>query len=806
MAYSLLYETRLAARKIVRRPAHALVIAVLLGLPVGVSTAVFSILDATVLDAVPFPDAGQLYVVKCRTQGARVAGACPVYAAAAIQQDGGRLIDELAYFSHGPSRLEVRGNDTETLPTRKVSSSFFSALRLAPEYGRWFLSSDNATGDQLAVLSYRTWKTTFEAKLEVLGSTILLDGVPYVVVGVMPEKFAFPDAKVGAWVLDPLTVKRIENAGLFDSTILARIGDRTTADELRARLEVISHRLSNDLNRSNLTIEIEPFRDVVIGPTAKVVYALLAGTYLVLLTVAGNLLNLMSARNIGSTMEQEVRLALGASSARLALVHIIEHVLIAMPAALLGMGVAASLLRIFGDLAAIGMSRAELAVVGLRAAIHAGVLAGVVLVAAAALSRSPLSGSLRALSIGANSPMMLGGRRSTRALRQSSLAVQLCLAMVLATIAMSALQLLWQIRSLPLGFEPNDLVGVALEPAKGGDSAQRALQDALINSVVPDVQRVAGVEGVATASFVPLTGATIVPFVPTEDSSKNWTMTPNVSLHTVSANYFEVLRIPLLAGRTFSGSDGPQSPCVAIINRTFAGPLGGDTAAVGRTISANRSMDKDAERCSIIGVVSDVRDQRVDDPAIATLYFFDQQRVDENRVVLARSSAGGRVVTDLRRLVAGGLKASKVSTGVRVSDYVEGATRRRRLMSYQILLFAVTGFAAAMFGVAAMSSYFVHRRRAEIGVRMALGAARSHVLKALMRESTLPAVAGLASGALLVYWGHRAYLAWFAELKPLSGTEVTLAGGVLMGCVVLASIWPAARVPTRDIRPLLRSE
>jgi predicted permease len=555
-----------------------------------------------------------------------------------------------------------------------------------------------------------------------------------------------------------------------------------------------------------LAFEITPIRQLVLGSSARVIWLLFIGTHCLLVIVIIYIANLLAARSVASYDSHVLRMALGATRARLLREHVTDHVLFAIPACLVGLGIAAAALRVFHVMGGLEISRAELAEIGARACLYAASLSLLTLTVSTLLSLAPVVFTARlptargALAMDSQIGMVrMGG------LQRASVIVQLSLAMILVVMAASGVKLLVHLHHLPLGFEARDLVAVAFESAPS-DSASLARSYAFFHSLLGDIRQLPGVEGVAMASFAPLAGALVVPSLPIQDRLGEWTRTSVVKLQTVSADYFGVLRIPLVAGQGFGDEHDQAGPCVAIANESFAVLLGGPKAAIGRVLSANGATGEMAHRCSISGVVGDVRDVGVEEQPAPAVYFLDKQRPDENRTLLIRTAHGTRIVPLLRAMVSTSDPSRRIRSVATVMQYVEGSTQRPRLLSYQILFFAIVGYMISLMGAFGVVDYFVGERRTEIGIRLALGAERLTILRVVAREFAPAAGLGAALGALLSYGASRASSAWISELSPVASPGWSFMVGLLGVSVLVAAAWPIVTLRTADVSGLLRHE
>jgi hypothetical protein len=322
--------------------------------------------------------------------------------------------------------------------------------------------------------------------------------------------------------------------------------------------------------------------------------------------------------------------------------------------------------------------------------------------------------------------------------------------------------------------------------------------------VLRDLGKMTGVEAAAVASFAPLAGALTVPTIPSMDREGAWRLGPSTKVQIVSDEYFRLMRIPVLLGRGFSDDDVESAPCVAVANEALASAFGGREDAIGTVISANGGTDQRAERCSIVGIVGSVRDVDVEEDAGPSIYFSHRQQRDSNRTLLIRSSVGSQIIPLIRAGLLTRDGSHRIASTWTVQAFVEGASVRRRALCYQILFFAVVGCAVALFGVFGVVDHFIGERRAEIALRLTLGALPSTIVGAVCREFASIAAVGAALGCAVAYVGSQWSAWWMSEL-PAVGPGAWLLGVLVLGISVMASAaWPIAALRTGDLTFLLR--
>jgi putative ABC transport system permease protein len=769
----------------------------LAALPVAAATAVFSALNAIVLTAVPFPHPEELFEIQC-THPTGPAGTCSVPVAVSIWKQA-RLIDELAYYSFGGARLSRDNDEPYIVTTRQVSSSYFSTLGIKPAAGRWFFAADNDAADNLIILSEKTRRRLFQEGEDPIGQTIRVGTVWHVVVGTMPEAFTHPDSRVGAWILDKLTFARMAAEGLHDTFIVVRMVEGTSAEEVNAELALIAARLREQLGpRAPAGLTVRPLRDAILGDDVRIVYVLFGGTLCLLVAVVANLVNLFGVQSSQARDDQLVRASLGATRFQLRYEHFVFHFGLAVPVAGVAIALAAGVLAAIQSTGGLNLSRAELA--GMTAPVYAYCigLTMVILGTASSVGFAGLerSKSLRARTIGITSSPRV------RVIQRVSVVVQLAVIMVLVLGSISAYRLLTHIRNLSIGFDAQDLVAVNFDRTDGDERTARASR-VFFDWLVEDLEATGRVEGVATATSAPLTGGTTAA-LPIEDTHGGWQESGRLRIQRVSKNYFQVLRIPIVAGRPFGRGDDEGAQCVAIVNRALSLQLGGPSLALGRVVSANGATDARAKRCVVVGVAENARDWSVQEEAKAQIYFAYRQHGDRSRTVLIRTRAGLGIGTTVRSRVKGNSYGQTIQSIAGVWAFVSAATRRERLLSYHVLLFGLCGFAAAALGLIALASYCAAARRTEIGIRRAMGAPALPTLLRVVRDNAGLGAVGVFGGVIAYRWVVQQYAPAMAPLESVAGLTMTTAaiGTYLVFLAGLA--WPVGRIQKAELTMLLR--
>jgi len=311
------------------------------------------------------------------------------------------------------------------------------------------------------------------------------------------------------------------------------------------------------------------------------------------------------------------------------------------------------------------------------------------------------------------------------------------------------------------------------------------------------------------SSFPPLSGTVQEVFVPVFDSTGNWKRGSLTQIQSVSKGYFDVMKIPLLIGRTFMEADNESSACVAVANQTFVRSFFGFSVlanAIGRFVSGNGEMGDKAKKCSIVGVVGDIHDFDVEQPATPEIYFSDLQRPDINRTLLVRADREAGLIPFIRQMIQQREGSRRVLIVSTIRQFIGSLTSRPRIISNLVLLFAFAAFAVSIVGVFAIANYFVGEKRTEIAIRLVLGAKRSGVLRLILWNFATMVSFGIALGAFLAYGADHVLFRSVYGLPSISVSTVTLVALILEISCAIACALPVALLKIQNLSTLLRSE
>ena len=795
-------DVRQAVRQLRNAPRFALVAILTLAVGLGASTTIFGIASAVMLRPFPYADPDRLVIARERSPaGAQFAVSEPNYLDWSARQ---RVLSSLALFS-GRTLTLVGDGDPERLRGAMVTHTFFEVLGVPPMVGRGFLPEEGRKGGdtRVAVLAHGLWQRRFGGDERIVGRTVDLDGVRHRVVGIMPPAFEFPD-RADVWI--PLAPDPAYHRGDRRNEVVARLRPDVTVEQAGRELAGIARQLAADYPASNggWTAEAEPFKRWYVSPSLESrVVALLATVALLLAMSCVNVANLLLARAATREREIAVRATLGAGRWRIARQLLTESVVLSAAGALAGVAIAVAAAPVIRRVAAGSIPRLAEMTVDWRVlafAVAASVLTGAAFGLAPALRLSrPARGEGDRLHAALRSgTRVAGGGLVRHALVVMSVALAMVLLVGAGLVGSSFLRLM----RVDLGFAPDGVLiaGVSL-PAERYDG------DRSVAFVAEATRRLQGLPGVVEAgatNIAPFAGGnTAMGFVAAERAGERREEYRGASWRIVTPRYFSAMSIPLVAGRVFSGEEvrAPGAE-VTVVNETLARQAWPGEVAVGRrlAIESGRTL-------AVIGVVGDTRHLDLGAAPVATMYFANAQFPWNSMWFTLRSSGDPRLLATAVRRELTALDPLVPVAGLRpLAEQLSDRAAEPRLTMLVFTIFATSALVLAAVGLYGVISYGVEQRTREIGVRMALGAQSSRLLRRVMGDGVRLAVAGVAIGAVASYGVAGVLRAILFETEPSDPATYAAVAALLLTVAALASVIPARRAARLDPVTALRGE
>ncbi len=803
---SIRQDLRYAMRALFRARLFTITVMLTLGLGIGANTAIFSFIDALLLRALPYPDADRLVMVWQdfgATGGPVQEWFTPPDYEELVQQST-TLAGASPLLGWGPNLTGT--GEPERLSGQIVSTDFFDMVGVPPVLGRGFVAGDAEGEGRVVVVSDGFWQRRFGGDRGVLGRTLLLNGLEYEVVGVMPADFRTPfGGPTDVW--RPYT-RSIFSAGCgrgcYVMQVLARVESAFTVDQARADIGAIGAAIARAFpaEKRDMRFTVIPLREQLAGPTKPALYALLAAVGMMLLIACVNIANLLLARAGGREREVAVRTAMGASRKAVLRQLLTESIVLGLAG-----GVAGLLLAFWGVDLLIAMSPTgtprldEVAVNGtaLMFALGLSVVTGLLfgLMPALQLSRVDVAASLKEA----------GGlregierRRATHALVVAEIAITLTLLTGAGLLTRSFARLV----AVDPGFRPEHTLVVRLQlpDASYPEAAQvNAFWDQLIERIGAHPQVVAA----AATSVLPLSGFNSdVSFViegrPVGQGRDN----PAANYRSVTPGLFDALGMRLLRGRGLTAQDREGAPAVVVINQSMADRFWPGTDPIGARISTRSSS---GPWVTVVGVVADVHHDGLDLPVRPEMYLPHRQLTDGGMTLVVRTRDDAPGILPIVRAEVRTLDANlPLSAPTTLEELVAQSVAIPRLYVSFFGFFAFVALLLAGVGIFGVTAHAVGRRTQEIGIRIALGA-RSHdvvaiVLRQTMVVTTLGLVLGLALGLAL----SRTIRTLLFRTDPSDPVTFLVIMLVFASVAFTASVLPALRATRVDPAEALRRE
>jgi predicted permease len=799
-----------AARSLLRRPGHSVLVALTLALGIGATTALFSVVHGVLLSPLPWPEAERLVRLSETREGA-VRSWPWLFTHRSYRAWAGRAttVDGLAAWRNDVVTLSGTG-EPERLHLAEVTASLFELVGGRPVVGDLFSEQDELAGG-VVLLSQALFEERFEARPDAVGRLVQLDGEPYRIVGVMPRGFGFPDRKARAWV--PLEMPPPGAPGIVLFSALARLQPHATPEQ--AGHEATARAAGSD--RARLTeralfgsdgeprIAATPLLESLTREVRPALLLLLAAVALLLVTATANVAGLQLAAATSRRRELAVRSALGAGRLRLARLLLAENVLLGVVGGASGLLLALAAQRGLPSLLPPDFPRVDAIAIDARvAAVSVGlsVLSGI----AFGLLPALFAGRLRLAAVlaedGGGSVGV--GRGGVARVRAVILAGQVAVASVLLLGALQLSRSFFAQLDADRGYTSSNLLVARLTLPDALYTPERRQE--LLESLLERVRAVPGVAQAAFTNVHPLSPSEAVAaftLPPGRDGAEPTTL--HTAVRTVSPDYFEALGRRLVAGRFLDRRESAASPAALVVNRSFAQRYLGESA-VGSSLPLGIEERPDWE---VVGIVEDARPTRLAEPNQPELFLAAAQQHGglpmPELSVLIRTRGRPEGIAPILQALIRAQDPALVPNWIRPMDeLLSDSLARPRLYSTLVTAFALGALAVAGVGLFGVLSYTVALRRREIGLRVALGARPADVVRLIGRRALTLAAAGLAVGLGLSFAGGRSLARLLWGVQPHDAASVAAVALTLAVVAAFAAALPALRAARIDPQRALR--
>lgn len=800
---AVLQDLRYGIRMLVKNPGFTAIAVIALALGIGATTAIFSVVNAVLLRPLPFVEPGRLLMVyETNLQRGFNRGSVS-YPNFADLRDQNHVFEKMSSYHSGDFILTGRGEPLR-LQGAIVNADLFQLLGVTASLGRTFLPDEDKPGDgRVVILSNRLWRTHFNSDPGVLGNSLVLDGKNFTVVGVMPEGFQFPvqNEPVELWSTiageasgeDPMTSHR----GAHYMNAIARLKPGVTIEQARADLETIAGRLEQQYpdTNSHRGVFIESALESLVTDVRLALLVILGAVGCVLLIACANVANLLLARATSRHKEMAIRAALGASRLRVMRQLLTESILLAILGGSIGLLLALwgtnLLVSIIGNdvprSAEIGMDGRVLGFT-LLVSLLTGVVFG--LVPALHSSKTDLTESLKEGGRGSTE----GSRRNT--MRGALVIIEVAIAVVLLAGAGLLIQSLLRLQHVNPGFNPKNVLSFSLGLPEVKYSTQKQID--FFNQIVSRIESIPGVQVASAVLPLPLSSDRIRITFETEGRSIPRGELPASEYRAVALNYFRTMGIPLLQGRAFDERDSRQSTQVIVVNEDFAERYFPGDDPIGKHIKPSISNGEDKQFWrEIVGIVGSVRHLGLSAEPTPEYYVPHTQLPFDSMTIVARTEGDPRaLISAVQREVRALDSELPVYNIKTLEEYVAGSVAQPRFNTVLLAIFAGIALVLTAVGLFGVMSYTVRQRTHEIGIRMALGAAETDVLKMVVRQGMTLAGIGMGAGLASAYFLTRlmtSMLFGIGATDPLTFVAIS----VVLGIVALGACFVPARRATR---------
>lgn len=812
---SLLQDMRFGARMLRKNPGFSILAVLTLALGIALNTSIFSTVSGLLLKPPPVSDPDRLMMVASTNQ-VRGYDQLPVSVPDFNDwRQQNQSFEGMAADAYKSVTLTGEGAPTR-LNAMQVSANFFSILGASPAYGRAFVPSEEAAGkNHVIILSHELWQQRFGADPKAIGRSVMLDGEPYAVVGVMPRSFRLITFPGQIWIPitftnDDLQPDKRSHRFLY---VFARLKPGVSANSARADIAAIANQSAKDFAQTSKGwgTSVTPLQEFMVrdlnvrGP----VTVMMSAVGFILMLACANLSSLLLTKMTARHHEMGIRTAIGASRWRLIRQLLAESLILCLLGGGLGLllsfeGIHLLRLMLYSINGVVGATFAEQLTVDTKVLIFTLVIS---VFTAFVVGLAPAIEGTRA-----NPQMILkndnrGGVGEPRSrLRNILVATEIALASVLLIGTGFLITGIIQSLRLALGFNPEQVVAadVSLSGAEYRDSDQKIL---FFRQVIQKLEALPGVTSAAAATNAAAMGARRLPFQIEGDPEMPLGQRPLARYYVVTDNYLQTMGIPLLRGRTFSNSENKNELRTALVNELLAERFFKDGDALGKMIRVYTDAPEQSGWRQIIGIVGNVKNwpgQTSDNPQVYDCYW--QQPAESMTLVIRTKSNLSSFKRSFRDAIWSVDKSQPVEEVESMKTLIQ-AEQAADEMAVQVFgLFAVVAVILAAIGVYGVAAYSAAQHTHEIGVRMALGAQKSHVIRLMLGGNFRLTVAGCAIGLVLAWPLPRLFMAVIHDFEVSAGW-IYIVIPIVMGCIaMLATYFPARRASKVDPLIALRYE
>lgn len=808
--HSFIQDLRFGARMLRKNPGFALAAIFTLALGIGGNTAIFTITSSVLLRALPYQNPQQLILLDLQSKDGQ-SHCCSL-----------NRYDLVHDRSHSFSGVIAAANDNFNLtghgeplqvPSARVSPEFFDVLGVRPQAGRFFLPEEGqASGKPVIVISDALWHSRFGGDHNIIGETVALDGTPYTIIGVLPANIQFPFlAPADVW--SPryfehslFTTQRLR-MGVGYLSIIMRLRPGVSRERAAAELSLLHQQFQKENPgapdaQPNLSVVLTGLQDSVVSNIRPMLLFLSCFVGVVLVIACANVASLLLSRALSRTKEIAVRAALGAQRSALVRQLLTESVLLAVLGGVFGLGLSWLATKYLATLGDNNLPQGVPITMDVRVLLF---MAGISVLTGIAFGIFP---ALRLSRTNVNQTLRDEGRGSTgghsRMQMRGLLVVgEVALSMMLLIGAGLLVRSFMHLLRVDPGFDPQNVLtmNVSIPTVKYADAQ---MQIAFFDELVRRTSALPGVQSAAISAALPLVPKRITPMLPEGQPEVPLGERPFMIVEAVSPSWFRTMRVPMQAGREFTDADNATAPKVVIVNQALAHRYWPNQSPVGKHIVVGRQAPSE-----VIGVASDVKNRGLALDAQPQIYMPFPQLPWGNMNLLMRTANDPHALISAVRGQISAIDADQPVTSIQtVSELMEGSLAQPRFMMLLLGVFSAMALVLAMVGIYGVLAYSVAQRRQELGIRMALGASRSDILRLVVKYGFTLTAAGIAIGmvlAIALSWIMASMLSGI--LYRVSARDLTtfvLAPLLFLVIALFASYMPARRATQVDPNEAVR--
>lgn len=811
-----LQDVRYGLRMVRHNLGLTVLAALTLGIGIGATTTIFSIVNALLIKPLLYKDSDRLVMLWATQPELKLTiDKLPI--------SGGDFTD---WRNHTQSFESIAGidstsynltgmGDPERLDASRVTDNFFQMMGVSPLLGRAFIPGDGRVGGEpLVILSHSLWQNRFGANPNLIGQTLQLNNRTFTVVGVMPPNFQFPSAsdlpsyfefppRAQIWTLLVMNEQRSVNRRNRDLAVIAKLKPGVNLPQAQNEMNAVSVGLEQQYPEDKgWGVRIIPLHQQVVGNIKQILLILIGAVGFVLLIACVNVANLLLARAVTRHKEISVRMALGASRGRVVRQLLLESLMLALIGSVIGIILAYVFLPLLLTLSPTSVVRAEAIGIDLQVL---GFTFLIMLVTSIIFGTAP---ALQSTKVSLNEMLKEDGRGSTGGLHRTRIrsllvVAEVALAVVLLIGAGLLIRSFTRLLDVPTGFSAqNVMTGEIILPSSIYPEKQQQL--AFFQQVLERLGGIQGIERAGIVSHLPLKGEAGFEIYTVEGRPiPPPGQEPIVSIRVASASYFPAMGVPLLKGRLITDADTANTPRVTVINENMARTVWPNEEAVGKRIkvgSGEAAHGWEGNWFEVVGVVGNVK-ALLDAEAKPQLYFSYLQTPLSMMSLAVKSNSDPSAVTALRNAVWSIDKNQPVFNVKSMEEYLSESTAQRRFSVVVLTIFAAVAVVLAVVGLYGLMAYSVMQRKHEIGVRMALGAQRRDILMLVLKQGMMLVGIGLVIGLIAAFALTRILANLLFEISTTDPLTFVLIALLLVLVGLCAIIFPALRA-TR-VNPLL---